>query len=53
MQKLVIAIVAGAFSLAAFIPSASACPRGYHTAWIKGYPICTINTPNLPLKMKR
>jgi hypothetical protein len=53
MKTLILTAIAGAFNLAALAQPASACPRGYHTAWIKGYPICTLNTPNLPLKAKR
>ncbi len=49
MKKLVAAAVA-ATGILAFAGTASACPAGYHTKWIQGHPICTINTPKLKLK---
>lgn len=53
MRTLIIATIAAASSFTALVQPASACARGYHTVWIKGYPICAIKTPNLPLKAKQ
>ena len=52
MKALLIAAIAAAGTLTAFVQPAAACPSGYEKVRIQGHSICKIKTPNLPLKTK-